>query len=301
MKTIRGKYYVYKERGIWLKGLHKTKILSDYLGKINYDGQYIKKRLSARDDLENAKALIAERGGEIIWHEKGKQEPLPLIEPLTVNEADLILLTSMSMNSRLPMSRVSKLANLNEQTAYSRVKNLERRLGIKYLLQIDVERLGFTAYLILVKFEGPIPDPLIIKRVLESEPRVQFAAMTKGEYDLIIYVLDESSAKAEDNLWKIMSSGTLNSYKARWYLVPFGQINSFVPLRQVFIENILRDRLWQRSGTVSSVHDKLMHREFSLLKELNNNASMDFAEIDKIHGLGRGASRYAYYELKNGG
>ena len=304
LKRINGRYYVYRQAGVWDKATRRTRIKSEYLGRISERGQFIKKTLSAKNDLENAKALISEYGGEIIWHgvDSAMRHPPDIKPNIPQGESDLKILTGLSMNSRMPVSRLATICGMSEQATYNRVKSLEKRVGIRYLLEVDTEKFGFTTYLILVKFEENMPSPQELKKVLEAEPRVQLAAITKGDYDMVAYLLDENSYKAEGRLWHLMSSNALNKYKARWYLIPFGQIYSFVPLTPQFIEQVLRQKQWRRSkDTVGPLDGKLMHRELALLGELNKDAAIEFTEIDRKHGFGRGTSRYTYGAMKEDG
>ncbi len=303
LKVIRGNYYVYKERGVWLRDKHRSKTISEYMGKITEEGLFVKKSFHARNDLESAKALIAEHGGEINWHATEKENITETAtRNLNTDKIDLSILMSLSMNARLPVSRIAELAGINEQTAYSRIKALEKRLGINYLLEVDVEILGFTTYLIFVKFEGNTPSVEELEKAFKAEPKIQFAVVTKGDYDIVAYLLDENSFKAEATLWKIMSETDLGKYDAKWYMVPFGQY-SFVPLRDEFVENILSKRQWHRRRfvTVTPTQEDILKREFILLKELNNSSNADFSDIDKKYNLGRGASRYTYQQLKGEG
>ncbi len=308
-KRINGRYYLYKEIGVWDKTEKKERIVSEYLGRITDDGNYIKKKLSAKDDIENAKALIASHGGEIIWHNPEenrdigpKQTPAVPSRKTPGSEENLKILTALSMNSRISMKRLSEIAGINESTAHYKVSALEKKFGIRYISEIDTEKLGFTTYLILVKFEEGLPTSKEAVEVLKKEPRIQFAAATKGDFDMVIYLLDENSRSAEDNLWKIMSEGGLENYKAKWNLVPFGQIGSVVPLREEFFTGVLQDKLPSRKPEKNTSNQiNLRNREFLLLKELNTDAAVDFTEVDSKHGLVKGSSRYSYHKLKESG
>lgn len=304
LKVIRGNYYVYKERGVWVKEKHRNKTISEYIGKITDEGRFVKKSFHARNDLESAKALIAEHGGEITWHATENENITETdTRNLNADKIDLSILMSLSMNARLPVSRIAELAGINEQTAYSRIRALEKRFGINYLLEVDVETLGFTKYLIFVKFEGELPPLEELEKAFTAEPKIQFAVVTKGDYDIVAYLLDENSFKAEDDLWKIMSETPLSKYNAKWHMIPFGQTYSFVPMRQDFIESILVQRQWHRRRFViiTPTREDILKREYLLLKELNKNASMDFSEIDNKYRFGSGASRYTYQQLVSEG
>ncbi len=299
LKCINGKYYVYKERGIWLKDTHKTKIISEYLGRITDGGAYIKKKFTAKDNLENAKAIVEEHGGEIIWHEKTEENPLPVKQDLTATEIDLGLLTVLSMNSRLSAPKIAKIVGINEQAVYSRIKALEKKFGLKYILEVNLERLGYAPYLLLIKFRGNAPTTHELEKAFGSDPRIQFAATTKGNYDLIAYMLDTNAVQAIDNFRKLLSSTSLGRYGARWNLIPFATVYSFVPLRDEFIEIILKDKAWKRTReSMTPRENELMQREFLVLKELNGNSTMNFSEIDEKHDLDKGTSRYSYEQLK---
>jgi DNA-binding Lrp family transcriptional regulator len=303
LKRIRRGYYVYKEKGLWIKDQRRTKIISEYLGKITKEGLFVKKKLSAKDDLENAKAVVAEHGGEIIWHDKGISDiELHTGKELETTEVDLKLLTCLSMNARISMSEVGRIAGVPKQTAYSRVKALEEKLGIKYILETDMEKLGYLQYLILVKFEDKLPAYSELEAAIADDPGIQFAATIKGDFDLIMYVIAESYLKAHGNLVSLRSKAPFDRYNARWILTYFAQVYSFVPLRDIFIENVLKERVWHRSREALRF-DKtnLKHREYLLLKELNGNSIANFSAIDTKYGLSTGASRYAYKELSERG
>lgn len=300
LKMIHGKYYLYKEHGIWLKEKRRTKTISEYVGKISANGLYIKRKLSAKDDLENAVNLISVHGGEIIWHENGESHgEIQARQPRISKGTDLKLLTALSMNSRLNSSELAPLAGLSEKAAYLRTKALENDLGIGYILEINTEKLGYTNYLLLVKFEGKAPAANDVKRAFANEPRIQFAAVTKGEYDLVAYLLDVDYVSAIDNFRALILKTGLAKYRAKWNLIPFAQTYSFVPLRREFIEDVIRTKRWRRGReSTSPKQDEILNREFIVLKELNENSTESFSRIDRRYGLNRGTSRYAYSSLK---
>ena len=236
VKRINGRYYLYKETGTWDKTEKKAKVISEYLGRITDDGTYIKKRLSAKDDLENAKALISSHGGEIIWRkqpEEGKR--LPQKQEINATELELKLLMILSMNARAPMSLISELTGAKTSTLTYKIKRLEQKYGIKYLTEINVGKLGYTAFLGFIKFEMQIPTNEELKRVMEKEPRIQFAATIKGEYDVIFYLLEENSELAVDATWSLIHLSALNKYEARWYVSPISRNYGFIPLREELV------------------------------------------------------------------
>ena len=120
LKQIGGRYYVYKESGTWDKEKKKTRVKSEYLGKILDNGTYIKKMTAYTDELERAKALILERGGNIVWPErKDGVEEAGLLAPAPVeaNEIDTKLLMALSMNARTSFAHIGKLVGLSPSAA----------------------------------------------------------------------------------------------------------------------------------------------------------------------------------------
>ncbi len=303
LKKIRESYYVYKQTYEWQPDTKKSKTLYEYMGRVLADGTFVRRISSYKDQLAKAEALIVSRGGEITWHEKAEpEEAVPTKKELALKEPDLNILMALSMNSRIPVPRLAELAGLNEQTAYSRLKSLETMLRMEYLLEIDVEKLGYLRYLILIKFEDKKPTREEIEEAIKDEYNIQFAAMTKGDYDVAMLVVDQSPLKAYDNLLKLRQREPLKKYRASWVFTNFAQNYSFIPLRDQFIEKIVKEKVWQRTKeTPRPERHQLKQREFLVLRELNNNANGNFASIDQKHDLSRGTSRYAYQSLKERG
>ena len=303
LKKIRESYYVYKQTSEYQPDTKKSKTIYEYLGKILADGTFVRRISSYKDQLAKAEALIVSHGGEVVWHAKTRpMDVAPAQKEIAVNESDLGLLMALSMNSRMPVPRMAELAGLNEQTAYYKLKALEEKLGIKYLLEIDVEKLGYLRYLILIKFDDEKPTREEIEEAIRDEYNIQFAAMTKGDYDVVMLVVDESPLKAYDNLLRLREKESIKKYKGAWTFTNFAQVTPFIPLRDQFIEKIVKEKVWHRTKeTPRPERDQLRQREFVLLKEMNSNANVNFVTIDQKYSLNRGTSRYVYQALRERG
>ncbi len=309
LRRINGRYYVYRDRGLWIKETHKRKLKSEYLGRITGQGEYVKKKAPGTLDIDRASELIAEHGGEVVWHtkteeEKKRSEIISSVqqEKPNLKDTDLKILMALSMNARMPISRMSKIVGLSEQTVYSRIKYLEDKLGIKYILEVDIEKLGYTPYILLIKFDGQAPTAEELKELMKGEDRIQFAVMTKGEYDVIMYFVDEGALKAQDDLLKFRLKDAWGKYRAYITLTEFATTYHYMPIKESFIENILKERIWHRSKEAQKPKDnQIRHREFLLIKELNSNSAIGFTAIDEMHSFTEGASRYLYNELHKKG
>ncbi len=300
LKEFNKKYYVYKHTGIWDRERKKTRTKAEYIGKITEDGIFVPKATKPIDNLKTAEDMIRENGGVVTW----PQEGVTYSESgnIEVDDADRKLLMALSMNARLPIPRLAKLAGLSEQATHTRVKILEEKLGIKYLLETDIEKLGYIRYLILIKFENELPTLAELEELIKDEDKIQFAATTKGEYDVIMYVIDEAPLTVNNNLYRLRTKPAIKKYGAIWNLIYFAEVYSFMPLKDKFIENVLKDKIWHKSKeTPHFDRSKLKEREFALLKELNKNSNCNFTTIDQKFNFDPGASRYVYHMLKQNG
>ncbi len=303
LKNIGGRYYLYKQSGVWDKEAQKTKVTSEYLGRITNNGAYIKKRFSAKGDLENAKALIAEHGGEVLWHdESSKKKTMARDLPLNLNETDLRILTILSMDARTPVITIAKKVGIGIYAVRSRIKRLEKSFGMRYLLELDNAQLGLVSFVTFVKFEREQPSLDAIRRILNKSVNVQFAALLNGDYDLIIYSLHDSPISAFEEIHDIRRTSELRDYNSLWYTTVLAQTHSFIPIRKETMESILKAKEWKRTRKHTKIGtDELAHREAIALNELNADSRKNFKDMEKGYNLGNGTIRKAYHDLKERG
>ncbi len=296
LKLIKGGYYVYRQSGKWDKEKKRTMSIAEYLGKITKEGIFVRKTLSAKDDLENAKSLIAAHGGEIIWHKKPEEIgeiTETTIQELTTDEIDGKLLTILSMNARADLAHWGKKLGLTAPQTYYKVRQLERRFGIKYITEINVEKLGYLKFIGFVKFLGRIPTVDEIKSTFEEEGRVQLVLLTSGEYDLIFFFYSKTNVEVIDFLYNTRrkSGSLLIKYNAKWYVAPYYDDYGFLPLRNKFLE-IVKGKIKEKNlGNITL-------RDIIVLKELNDHADKSFTKIDQDNKLSKGSADYSYYKLK---
>ena len=73
----------------------------------------------------------------------------------------------------------------------------------------------------------------------------------------------------------------------------------FIPLRDGFFE-VLKSKAGGKAQRGEGL-PRLLNREHTVLKDLNSNGSMDFAEIDEKNRFGAGSARYTYNRLVDKG
>ncbi len=157
------------------------------------------------------------------------------------------------------------------------------------------------SFLVLIKFIGKIPINDELKDVFEYEPKIQTAfVLSGGDYHLMLSMYAESEADINEIRRKLMRDTVLFNYPAEWYITPFYDTYGFIPLRSEFIETF-KERMKQKESELfnrsTEKRQQVMSREFTVLKELNDNGNIDFSEIDKKYGFDKGRSQYAYYKL----
>lgn len=212
------------------------------------------------------------------------------------------ILTVLSMNGRAPAKLIGQLANVSSQKAYRRVKELEDRLGIKYLAEVNVEALGYLKFIILVRFTNKLPISADIRRMLEKEVNVQFGAVIRGgDYNLLLYVLAENIKDISFICSRLRRNTILANYQAEWYVSPFYESYGFMPLRTEFIDTLKEKLITSHNKRTENKRGgkqmQILQRELSTLRELNNDGSADLLDIDKKYNFDTGRTQYAYYKL----
>ncbi len=294
LRRINGKYYVYHDKRPWDKIKHKQTTVSEYLGRLTEDGVFIRKSTSKDADLENAKSLILSRGGKVLFPEIQESEKLE--EVITPSELDKKILTILSMNGRASYKFIGKLTGLDASTVYNKVRNIEKKYGIKYLAELEIQKLGYLSYIVLVKFLGnEMPTTNDIKTAFESEPSIQLALLTKGNYDIILYVLSKDNEKISEFPLRVQTSKVFKNYRSKWYVTPCLDVYCFIPLRDKFFE-LLQNEITIKSRK-QETKGNLTNREIIVLKELCNDGSIDLLDIDRRNNLDSGAAQYTYHKL----
>lgn len=336
------KYYVYEATSLWDKDKKKVKSILKYLGKINPEGVFVptKKKISIvdyfvrslpkhiREAFEHAKQQYGNIAISKIESDRfyisdafgDKETSIGFIKNdgtftpsrkkeygiikfrSKITETEKKIITCLSMNSRISNSRISKIVGISSKMVYYKRKQLTKKFEITYPLELNLSKLGYTPYIIMAKFNGTQPNLMELKTELIRLPTIQFAALLKGEYDLIIYLVGEDPVTTDWEFLNFRANKIFDGIKVAWYMIPFGERYSFMPLRQDFFEKVLSKKEWRKDKEhrTPALGD-ILTREIILLKELNSNRSANFSHIDKKYGLSNGTSRYTYFQLKNKG
>ncbi len=300
-KMLRGRYRLFQATSVYNKEKGRSDKVTKYLGWFTEDGVFIP--AEHRD----------ERTKKLNEMEKGEKERLTALHD-SQNEPDMNradegmrrreterherdILMTLSMDARKTIPELVKITGIKETAVAYHLRNLERRYGIEYVLEIDIERFGYIDYVAFGKFIDKKPAVKQMKEELERYPYVQAAMITKGEYDVVVLLVAESNSNARGALYNFTRE-VLSSYDIEWTMSPayFSGLG-FIPLRKEFFE-VLRDKVWKRTKeTPRPEHDQITEVEYNVLMAMNKNAAADFASIDREIGAERGRSNYAYHRL----
>lgn len=274
LAKINGGFYVYKHVYGKIPPNGESNTISEYIGKIDADGRFFKKKV-----LDEAGAGLN-------------------TEPASVDDIDIKILTNLSMNCRMPVPILAKRAGISTSVAYNRIAKLESLLCVRYSANINYRKLGFSKFIIMVRFLDSFPDPEQLKKVFEDKPEVQLAFLTSGEYDLVLIVYGRDAEEAKNILHDLRCTEPLDSFNSIWNLTVFNCVYGSIQTRDKFFDSVLRKKVWERTKKSRRPNKHaLLHKDFAVLRELNKNGKVPFSEIDRIYGFGKGASKYTFENL----
>ncbi|HVC58490.1 MAG TPA: hypothetical protein VND15_03385 [Candidatus Acidoferrales bacterium] len=142
----------------------------------------------------------------------------------------------LSYDSRITVSELADQLHMSRGTAASKLGAIEKHLKMDYTLEFDPVKLGLVnPHVILVRFRKP-PDYLDVARVLSQSYVTQFAARTRGSYDLLVYA--NAYSLPEYLTWDMrMRAQLMKKYRMEWETstVSFNRMGYF-PVRDEAIE-----------------------------------------------------------------
>jgi len=133
---------------------------------------------------------------------------------LEVDALSREILHALSENCRRSVSSLAKELRCAPKTVKKKLLALEKEYNIRYTLELSEQELGFNAtYFVLVKFSKP-PDEKLLVAALRKYSMPQVAALTKGDFDMFIYVV--ARTPLEFSKWANYFRQTLTEYIERW-------------------------------------------------------------------------------------
>jgi len=191
-----------------------------------------------------------------------------------------LVFKELCTNSRETITDIAHKLNCSRNAVKRRINFLGEELKIKHVAELDERELGLAYnYIIRAKLRKPI-DKNTLLNYLKRDPVPQFAAFTKGDFDLIIY----ATAKTHNEYceWEYWIRYLLRDYIETWNNAHFlASRYGFFPLH----ENILE--------TITMPNPR---KEILIL--LNRNSRISLKELAKNTKLSHPTARYHVTKLE---
>ncbi len=193
------------------------------------------------------------------------------------------LLRDLCTNSRITITELSKKYELSRKVVTTRIAALETELGIRYLLELNYEALGFTTlHIAYFKFlKRPKAEKL--RTVLEKSNVVQLAVATKGDIDMVVFALARHSIEYFN--WEVGIQLSLAEYGVS---VTSSEVMvdhlGFIPLNI----NLIKE------SNLKDIYKKI-------LVVLNENSRISQRELSKKVGFSEGLTKYYLGKLNREG
>ena len=280
IKHIKDYFFVYQSTSRWDKIRKKPIKVPLYIGRITNAGAFIPaNKRKPRNLMQQSEGIlksqpvieIAQKTLEVAIKEERKYK----------HESEI--LTALSMNGRISMSVLGKIVDLSETSTAMQVKKLEKKYDIKYIADIDITKFGYLRFMISIKFIDQFPKIEELKDIFSNEPLIQLVLLTKGDFDILIYAF---AVVSKDITALVFRLRTKLDYKTLWNTAPVSEDYGAIQVRDNFVDLI---------------KDKLLTREYAILKELGKDGKIDFTEIDRLYEFDSGRAQYSYYKLKEKG
>ena len=121
---------------------------------------------------------------------------------------DKKILSSLALNARLPITKISKGIHLSRDAIAHRIKMYEKNgliQGCKTI--VNIQKLGFTNYHLFLQLNNPSEeDEKKFIEKLKSFPFIRAILKYSGKYDLELAVIAKSVPEFEEFLEKILNS-----------------------------------------------------------------------------------------------
>ncbi len=189
------------------------------------------------------------------------------------------VLRAMSEDCRRSISSLAKELHCAPKTLKKRLAILEDEYKLRYTLELDEHELGFdAAYVVLIRFSKP-PDEKVIRNALAKYPTAQFAAFTKGDFDMILFAA--ARTPYEFARWANYFRQALSDFMDSWEgSVVTGYWFGFFPLN----EDVLTDLPIEESKRI-------------MLRLLLRNARISLKEIARRMNMPVSTAQYHLRKL----
>jgi|GEM_PF-2472866 len=193
-----------------------------------------------------------------------------------LDKVDLLVLKEIESNSRAYLKDIAERAGVSIQTISKRLERLERKLKLRYTVELKLDALGMQSeHLIRVKFpSGMAPDADVVKRAVSS-PFVQLACRMKGDFDLFLWAV-APNARVFSSVIEPGIREELNEYIEDWIAHPIVSHRAgFLPISEDLIKEF-----------------KIRESRKEVLRILNSNSRIPIMKLAEQLGVTEPTAEY---------
>jgi DNA-binding Lrp family transcriptional regulator len=212
-----------------------------------------------------------------------------------IDEKDRKILYELDLNSRQPISKISKKLDVHENSIKYRIKKLEK-IGVinNYYTVIDSFKLGYFPVKFYLKFE--YTSPKIEEEIInffKDNNQTWWVASLEGRLDLAVHMLVKNFKLFYD-FWDLILE-KFNDYIAEEIFVQYFYLTSFE-------YSYLSDKAIIKRRNFTSINDGSIvyidNINMEILKLIASNARMNLSEISKRLSLTPEAIIYRLKKLE---
>ncbi|MGC8651908.1 MAG: Lrp/AsnC family transcriptional regulator [Candidatus Micrarchaeia archaeon] len=108
---------------------------------------------------------------------------------MMLSKPEKIALRELCENSRISASELSRKLGVSRYNAAQLVDSLERKLKLRYTLELDYKKLGFSTMHVLYLEFSKTPGRGALEKIISKSTRIQFFAETSGDFDCIAFAI----------------------------------------------------------------------------------------------------------------
>ncbi len=125
------------------------------------------------------------------------------------------ILRSLSEDSRAPVSSIAKDAKCSRITVVKYIRELVRRYDIRFIVEVDEDKLGFNQrHIVIVRFLKK-PSLKKLKEIFCNDPLVSNAYYCEGDFGLILHVVTPDPM--DYIIWESLLPGKLGDFNVEIY------------------------------------------------------------------------------------
>jgi DNA-binding Lrp family transcriptional regulator len=189
------------------------------------------------------------------------------------------ILRELCTNSRVTITELADKYKVSRHAVKERITALEREFGILYTIEPNYIKFGFSAlHVVRLKF-SKMPKPAEAAQILSNSRIAQFAAITKGDFNMIVFAVAKNSV--EYSQWEAALDLSFGKYGIS---VAQSEVNAphlgFVPIDETAIE----------ASSIDPIYKKM-------ISVLNKNSRISIRDLSKQMDSSEALTRYYFREL----